>query len=159
MSMSSSVGAAVHPAVRKHQEIRRQSWSNRVADAITTFAGSMVFVYVHIVWFSVWMLINLGAFGRSAEFDKFPFGLLTMAVSLEAIFLSTFLLISQNRQDEARGVLANAEWTLVQKQQQENDLEIEQNKELLELSQRIFDLTKEIHDLTTRSNGSGPDSG
>jgi hypothetical protein len=69
-----------------------------LADGITTFAGSMRFVYIHLVWFAAWMLFNVGAFGRSAEFDKFPFGLLTMVVSLEAIFLATFVMISQNRQ-------------------------------------------------------------
>jgi uncharacterized membrane protein len=71
---------------------------DRVADGITTFAGSMQFVYIHSVWFVVWIAINLGALGASLAFDKFPFGLLTMIVSLEAIFLSTFVMISQNRQ-------------------------------------------------------------
>lgn len=69
-----------------------------VADKITTFAGSMKFVYLHTGWFAVWVMINLGILGVSLKFDKFPFGLLTMIVSLEAIFLSTFVMISQNRQ-------------------------------------------------------------
>ena len=154
MSMS-TVDLPMHPARQRHEEARRQSLSNRVADAITKFAGSMAFVYVHIVWFSIWMALNLGLFGKSAEFDKFPFGLLTMAVSLEAIFLSTFLLISQNRQDEARGVLADAEWKLVQKQEEENHLEIEQNKQLLELSRQIYELTTEIRRLTTPGAADG----
>jgi uncharacterized membrane protein len=68
-----------------------------VTDAITAFAGSLSFVYIHIGWFAVWVLLNVGAFGLSA-FDDFPFGLLTLIVSLEAIFLSTFVMISQNRQ-------------------------------------------------------------
>jgi uncharacterized membrane protein len=71
---------------------------NRLTDAITNFAGSMSFVYVHTVWFGVWVLLNLGLLGASLAFDRFPFGLLTMIVSLEAIFLSTFVMISQNRQ-------------------------------------------------------------
>jgi uncharacterized membrane protein len=75
----------------------------RVADRITAFAGSMRFVYLHTAWFSLWILVNLGLVaaalgGLRAPFDPFPFGLLTMIVSLEAIFLSTFVLISQNRQ-------------------------------------------------------------
>jgi uncharacterized membrane protein len=74
---------------------RRQ---DRIADALTAFSGSISFVYVHIGWFVLWLLINLGLFGAAREFDPFPFGLLTLIVSLEAIFLSTFLLISQNRQ-------------------------------------------------------------
>lgn len=69
---------------------------DRLADAITTFSGRMIFVYIHIVWFGIWVLLNTGWFGLRA-FDPFPYGLLTMIVSLEAIFLSTFVLISQNR--------------------------------------------------------------
>lgn len=68
------------------------------ADRITSIAGSMRFVYLHIIWFGVWIALNVGLAGINHEFDKFPFGLLTMVVSLEAIFLSTFVMISQNRQ-------------------------------------------------------------
>lgn len=71
---------------------------DKLADSITTFAGSMNFVYLHLGWFVVWLMINLGALGAAIVFDKFPFGLLTMIVSLEAIFLSTFVMITQNRQ-------------------------------------------------------------
>jgi uncharacterized membrane protein len=78
-----------------------RSVQDRIADAITAFSGHMVFVYAHIVWFSVWILLNTGRVGVH-PFDPFPYGLLTMVVSLEAIFLSTFVLISQNRlSDEA----------------------------------------------------------
>lgn len=73
-----------------------RSRQDRAADAITAFSGSMVFVYLHIAWFSVWVLINTGRVGIPA-FDPFPYGLLTMVVSLEAIFLSTLVLITQNR--------------------------------------------------------------
>ena len=75
---------------------RARSVQDRLADAITAFSGRMVFAYVHIVWFGVWILLNTGWVGVHA-FDPFPYGLLTMVVSLEAIFLSTFVLISQNR--------------------------------------------------------------
>ena len=71
---------------------------DRAADRITSFAGSLNFVYIHSVWFGIWVLLNVGILGASLEFDKFPFGLLTMIVSLEAIFLSTFVMVSQNRQ-------------------------------------------------------------
>jgi len=64
---------------------------------ITQFAGSMRFVYLHTVWFVVWILLNIGLAGAALVFDGFPFGFLTMIVSLEAIFLSTFVMISQNR--------------------------------------------------------------
>jgi uncharacterized membrane protein len=76
----------------------------RIADRISAFAGSMRFVYLHCIWFAVWILVNLGlvaaALGALPPFDPFPFGLLTMIVSLEAIFLSTFVMITQNRQAE-----------------------------------------------------------
>jgi uncharacterized membrane protein len=75
-----------------------QRTQDRVADAITTFAGSLNFVYLHSIWFGVWILLNIGLIGAALEFDRYPFGLLTMIVSLEAIFLSTFVMVSQNRQ-------------------------------------------------------------
>lgn len=75
---------------------RERSVQDKIADAITSFSGRMLFVYVHVVWFVLWILLNTGQFGVPA-FDPFPYGLLTMVVSLEAIFLSTFVLISQNR--------------------------------------------------------------
>jgi uncharacterized membrane protein len=78
---------------------RERSLQSRIADAITSFSGRMIFAYVHIVWFGVWILLNTGRFGVHV-FDPFPYGLLTMVVSLEAIFLSTFVLISQNRLGE-----------------------------------------------------------
>jgi uncharacterized membrane protein len=78
---------------------RERSLQNRIADAITSFSGRMIFAYVHIVWFGVWILLNTGRFGVH-PFDPFPYGLLTMVVSLEAIFLATFVLISQNRLGE-----------------------------------------------------------
>jgi uncharacterized membrane protein len=71
---------------------------DRAADQVTSFAGSLTFVYIHSIWFAIWVLLNVGVLGASLQFDKFPFGLLTMIVSLEAIFLSTFVMVSQNRQ-------------------------------------------------------------
>jgi uncharacterized membrane protein len=78
---------------------RERSLQGRIADAITSFSGRMIFAYVHIVWFGIWILLNTGRFGMR-PFDPFPYGLLTMVVSLEAIFLATFVLISQNRLSE-----------------------------------------------------------
>ena len=75
-----------------------------VADKVTTFAGSLKFVYMHAAWFGAWIAINVGHAGLNHEFDKFPFGLLTMIVSLEAIFLSTFVMVTQNRQAERSDV-------------------------------------------------------
>jgi uncharacterized membrane protein len=89
--------AAILEMQRKVTEAR--TVQGRVADAITTFSGSMAFVWIHAVWFGLWVLLNIGLLRipHISEFDPFPFGLLTMVVSLEAIFLSTFVLISQNR--------------------------------------------------------------
>jgi len=117
-----------NPVLLKHVEERATDVQARVADRITDFAGSMQFVYLHIVWFGLW--IGLGV-------EKFPYGLLTMIVSLEAIFLSTFVMISQNRADAKRQVLADQQWHTVQE-------EDHQNQELLELSQQILKLTKEV---------------
>ena len=72
----------VNPALLRHADQRRQSLENRIADQITRFAGSMLFVYLHIIWFAAWILLGVG---------HYPFELLTMIVSLEAIFLSTFV--------------------------------------------------------------------
>ncbi len=74
----------------------RQTAQDRIADAITRFTGSMTFVYLHLAIIGGWVAVNLGWLGVK-PFDPYPFGLLTMAGSLEAIFLSTFVLISQNR--------------------------------------------------------------
>ena len=90
-----------HPALAKQFEERSRSAQNRVADGVTLFAGSMVFVYIHIVWFGAW--IGFGV-------EHYPYGLLTMIVSLEAIFLSIFVLISQNRQSEKDRVRSNIDY-------------------------------------------------
>ena len=71
--------------------------ADRAADAISRFCGSMIFVYAHIAWFGGWIAINL-LLPKSSRFDPFPFNFLTLTVSLEAIFLSTFILISQNHE-------------------------------------------------------------
>src|SRR5215831_17478423 len=78
----------------------KRSPTDYIADAITNFCGSMAFVYVHVVWFGGWILwhVLLGLFW-SVRIDPYPFQFLTFVVFLEAIFLSTFILISQNRQN------------------------------------------------------------
>lgn len=118
----------VNPVLLRHAEQRAEYAQNKIADAITAFAGSMLFVYIHLLWFGCWI-----AFGV----EKYPFGLLTMIVSLEAIFLSTFVLISQNRADAKRQVVADQQWTTVQQEEQ-------QNEELIALSQQILALATEV---------------
>jgi uncharacterized membrane protein len=122
-----------NPALMKQAEERAQDVQNRIADRITDFAGSMAFVYIHILWFGLW--IGLGA-------EAYPYGLLTMIVSLEAIFLSTFVMISQNRADAKRQVVANLQWRTVQE-------EDGQNVTLIDLSKQILELTQEIRQLSS----------
>jgi uncharacterized membrane protein len=89
--------AAIAEMQRKITEAR--TLGGRIADGVTDFTGSMGFVYLHVLWFTIWIMLNTGLINipHLSEFDPFPFQLLTMIVSLEAIFLSTFVLISQNR--------------------------------------------------------------
>jgi uncharacterized membrane protein len=114
------------PVVVQEAERRAASVQLRVADAITSFAGSMMFVYVHIVIFAVWMIF----------FETFPWPSLTLVVSLEAIFLSTFVMIGQNRQASFAQAKADHDF-------------VSQEKELMTNTE----LTKEIHRLTTELHG------
>ena len=123
-----------HPALLIHERERAANVQNRIADRITLFAGSMAFVYIHIVWFGSWIALGV---------EHYPYGLLTMIVSLEAIFLSTFVMISQNRADGRRALLAAQEYQAVQ-------LEEKQNEQLLALSNRILDLTTAIHQIASQ---------
>jgi uncharacterized membrane protein len=130
----------INPALLKHAEERATVSQNRVADAITTFAGSMLFVYIHIAWFGCW--IGFGV-------ESYPYGLLTMIVSLEAIFLSTFVMISQNRADARRQVIADQQWATVRE-------EDKQNVELLDLSRQILSLTKEVRSIASNGLAGAP---
>jgi uncharacterized membrane protein len=130
-----------NPALLHHAQERAQSVQNRIADRITAFAGSMTFVYIHIAWFVCW--IGFGV-------EDYPFGLLTMIVSLEAIFLSTFVMISQNRADRKRQVIADQQWETVKKEDR-------QNEELLALSRQILDLLRSPTDRAPGRHGRRPD--
>jgi uncharacterized membrane protein len=114
-----------HPVVVAQLEKRASDVQLKVADAITTFAGSMNFVYIHAVIFAFWC--STGLFGH----DKFPFNFLTMTVSLEAIFLSTFVMIGQNRQATFQQAKADHDYA-------EEETMLTENT----------DLTKVIHELT-----------
>ena len=127
MSVHPPRGSA-HPALAAHLEDRSRDLQNRIADTITRFAGSMFFVYVHVAWFGLWLALGV---------EDFPYGLLTMIVSLEAIFLSTFVLISQNRSDAVRQVVAEHQYGMVEN-------EGRQNEELLRLTRQILALTEEV---------------
>jgi len=111
-----------HPVVTKQREKRAEDVQLRVADAITRFAGSMPFVYVHVVLFTVWIVFV----------ERRPWPTLTLVVSLEAIFLSTFVMIGQNRAAAFQQAKADHDFI-------EQETELKTNTEL----------TREIHRLTT----------
>jgi uncharacterized membrane protein len=114
-----------HPAVLAQQEQRAADIQIRIADGITAFAGSMNFVYLHIALFTVWMLF----------IERSPWPTLTLIVSLEAIFLSTFVMIGQNRQASFQQAKADHDFT-------EQELELKTNTEL---TRDIDKLTNELH--------------
>jgi uncharacterized membrane protein len=122
-----------NPVLVAHARQRADSAQNRLADRITAFSGSMAFVYIHLAWFGCWIAFRV---------EGYPFGLLTMIVSLEAIFLSTFVMISQNRADAKHQVVADQQWHTVTQEEK-------QNQELLDLSKQILDVTKAIQANTT----------
>jgi uncharacterized membrane protein len=132
-ALAQRISLEPNPALFEHAQKRAESVQNRIADRITAFAGSMTFVYIHILWFGGWIVFRV---------EHYPYGLLTMIVSLEAIFLSTFVMISQNRADAKRQVVADLQWQTVQE-------EDKQNVQLLDLSNQILELTKAVHDFTS----------
>jgi uncharacterized membrane protein len=133
----------INPALVQHAEAQARDVQSRAADAITRFAGSMTFVYLHILWFGCW--IGFGV-------ESYPYGLLTMIVSLEAIFLSTFVMISQNRADTKRQVIADQQWQTVQEEDR-------QNRQLLDLSEQILELTKAVHEYARAATGAAGRAG
>jgi uncharacterized membrane protein len=138
MSIRVVSGPPKNPVLLQHAQERAQNFQNRIADHITGFAGSMSFVYLHIALFALWMIL----------IEKSPWPTLTLIVSLEAIFLSTFVMISQNRADAKRQVLADHQWEFIQTEEK-------QNEELLRLSNEILQLTKAIHQLARQLPGAG----
>jgi uncharacterized membrane protein len=155
---------------RREQEVRARSTEDKIADAITKFAGSMVFVYIHLTLFGIWVVWNLGWLGLK-PFDP-SFVVLAMFASVEAIFLSTFVLISQNRMnvqadkradlDLQVSLLAEHEITrlvtLVTAIAHKMEIEEAKNPELNELAQDVkpelvMD-TMEQHKETISKNGS-----
>jgi uncharacterized membrane protein len=115
----------VHPATAAMLAQRAESVQLKIADGITTFAGSMTFVYLHAAAFALWMLV----------FERSPWPTLTLIVSLEAIFLSTFVLIGQNRQAAFQQAKADHDFV-------ESELELKTNTEI---TRQIHTLTTELH--------------
>jgi uncharacterized membrane protein len=115
-----------HPIVVAKQAQRAADLQLRIADWITAFAGSMPFVYLHVALFAIWMSL----------FESKPWPMLTLIVSLEAIFLSTFVMIGQNRQSDFQQAKADHDFN-------EQELELKTNTEL---TREIHKLTGELHD-------------
>jgi uncharacterized membrane protein len=127
-----------HPAVLEEAIRRNRSFQLRVADRITTFAGSMSFVLIHAALFAIWMLV----------LEKSPWPTLTLVVSLEAIFLSTFVMIGQNRQAAFQQAKADHDF-------KESELELKTNTQL---TREIHLLTEELHRRVLGTPGSGSPS-
>ena len=124
-----------HPAVWEEAKRRNSDWQLRLADRITTFAGSMNFVWIHAALFAVWMLF----------LERSPWPTLTLVVSLEAIFLSTFVMIGQNRQAGFQQAKADHDF-------EAQELELKTNTEL---TRQIHLLTEELHRRIIDDPGSG----
>jgi len=126
--------------VKPEQVLKKiHSVEGKTAEFITNWAGSMTFVYFHVVWFAIWFVVNDRQLANKyfRPFDPFPYGLLTMIVSLEAIFLSTFILINQNRQ-----ALVD---TYRELEEQEEEKEEDQEQE--ELSEDVEDIQQDLDDI------------
>lgn len=106
----------------------------KAADWIAEFAGSIPFLLLHVVWFAVWMFINVVKLPGIPFFDPFPFGFLTLAVSLEAIFLSVFVLLSQNRQVAKDRVRSDIEY----------DVNLKAELEIVHLHEKVDRLTSDV---------------
>ena len=139
-----SRGNITLPKGIKPEHLVRQlnSAEGKFADIISKWSGSIIFVYVHIIWFGFWILANKGLLHPLIPvFDPFPYGLLTMVVSLEAIFLSTFILISQNRQaliDTYRELQDEKEQEEEEKEQEELEQDVE------EIGQDVDEIGKDV---------------
>jgi len=127
-----------------------RDFEDKLSDGITSFAGNIKFVYFHAIWFGFWIAAGLGYFGHAYEFDTFPFGLLTMIVSLEAIFLSTFVMISQNRSGQKAEIRSQLDY--------ETDLQAEREiaiimRTLVRIAEKdgvdITDLATEMDEVKT----------
>ncbi len=145
-------------AIKRNEEIKKQvSLNDRIADVITKIAGSMSFLLLNIVWFGFWILLNNGTFGKTMIIDPFPFSFLTTALSIEAIVLSTFVLMSQRRQSKVTEIRTELDYR--------TDVEAEIDvKAVVGILERIaekqgIDVSDLLSDMKTREKTSSqPDS-
>ncbi len=127
---------------------RLRTAGDKVADKITAFAGSLTFVLLHVAWFGFWILASTGVFGEHIRFDPFPFGLLTLVVSLEAIFLSTFVMISQNRQSDMAEIRSRLDYETDSQSEKEISIVMETLERIAaKQNVRIDDLMQKMKEL------------
>ncbi len=142
------------------------SVETKAAEEITNFAGSMAFVYFHTVWFILWILAGQGYFAPLIPmFDPFPYGLLTMIVSLEAIFLATFIMITQNRmalEDDLEEIEEEREQMEEEKEQEELEEEVEDiQQDLDDIKAAILTISQKVASVEKQQpggNGNGSSS-
>jgi uncharacterized membrane protein len=125
-----------HTATRNANEesADRRTVVQKGADWIAEFAGSITFLMLHVVWFGLWLLLNSVKFPGIPQWDPFPFGFLTLTVSLEAIFLSVFVLLSQNRQAAKDRVRSDIEY----------DVNLKAELEIVNLHEKMDRLTADV---------------
>ena len=134
-------------AINKNEQIKRlRTFGDKLADKVTAIAGSTPFLLINVIWFVTWILLNTGVFGKDKIFDEYPFGFLTMVVSLEAIILAVFVLISQNRQSKRAEIRAELDYITDLQADAENTtiisiLERLANKQGIEITDLLEELT------------------
>lgn len=140
--MKEKLTKLIHPELTKDiqpETLLRNlhSAEGKLAEVISAFAGSMLFAYLHVVWFGFWIAANNGYLPNVVPFDPFPYGLLTMIVSLEAIFLATFIMVNQNRQ-----AMVDTYREFEEEQEQK-----EEEQEQEELEEEVEDIQKDLDDI------------
>lgn len=125
-----------HTATRNANEAAEdnRTWVQKSADWIAEFAGSIPFLLLHVVWFGLWLLLNTVNVPGIPHFDPYPFGFLTLTVSLEAIFLSVFVLLSQNRQAAKDRVRSDVEY----------DVNLKAELEIMNLHEKVDRMNAEV---------------
>ncbi len=132
--------------------VHSRSFAGRIADKVTVFAGSMPFIIIHIIWFALWIMANCNLFSGIIVFDPFPFSFLTLVVSLEAIFLSLLVLMSQNQMNKVADKRAHIDLQINMLAEQESTITLRLLKRIsdhLGLDEEPLD---EMEELSTKTD-------
>jgi uncharacterized membrane protein len=137
----------------EHAALHERSLTDRISDIITRFAGSGIFIVLHILWFTFWLILNLGKISGVVPFDPYPFTFLTFVVSLEAIFLSIFVLISQNRMSRQADRRAHLDLQINLLAEQENTMMLRMLQSLCEKHDiKTEAITEDVRALFEKTN-------